>query len=297
MIETPTAVHEGQVLSMNDELPAPPPADSGLIQEVYYPKIYLNGFPKSGLHLSVLMAMCLVEGPAHDNPWAGTYQKRGWSKDWMPDWRIYKHLSRIRDNGYMKGHTGYRDDINTFLWQIGAAVGFVYRDLRDVAVSMSYHVTSGDDTNFSHDDKHLFTSLPTHEDVIEACIVGVADYPGLIERWEEYAPWLDQEWVFELQYERLRHEPLQMAMNWIAYVYQRTGEANGVKIDMSQETFVKAAQGMVKAMGMTSVSPTYRKGEVGGWVNHFTPRLKDAFMDMGGGDWLIHLGYEDGHDW
>lgn len=297
MLDTPTLRHEGIVIKEGDALPEPPPPESGLIQETYYPKLYMNGFPKSGLHLSVLMALCLVEGPAHDNPWAGTYNHRGWSNDWMPDWRIYKHLARLRENGYLKGHTGYRDDINLFLWQIGAAVGFVYRDLRDVAVSMSYHVTSDDDEHFAHDDKGLFKALPSHEDVILACINGIGDYPGLVERWEEYAPWLDEEWVFQLRYERMRHEPLQTAMNWIAYVYQRTGEVNGVRIDMPEDVFKKASKMMVQAMGITEASPTYRKGQVGGWVNHFSPRIKEAFIETGGGDWLINLGYEDGYDW
>lgn len=289
--------YEGILLTSLDKMPEPPPPDSGLIQEVYYPKIYLNGFPKSGLHLSVLMAMCLVPGPSHDNPWAGTYNRRGWSNDWMPDWRIYKHLSRLNENGYLKGHSGYRDDIALFLWQLGAAVGFVYRDLRDVAVSMSYHVLAEDDTKFSHDDKELFRALPTHEDVLEACIRGIADYPGLIERWVEYAPWLGVPWVHPLRYEDMRHKPHETAFKWISYVYDRTGKANGVGIRMTRGTLERAAEGMVTAMGITDASPTFRKGKTGGWVDHWTPRIDRAFREAGGAEWLIKLGYEDDHSW
>lgn len=287
----------GHVITEGDELPSPPPADSGLVQEVFYPKIYLNGFPKSGLHLSMLMGMCLVEKPAHTQAWAGTFQKNGWSDKWMPDWRIYRHLSRIKANGWLKGHAGYREDIADFIYKMGAAMAFIYRDLRDVAVSMSYHVTSDDDKNFSHQDKDLYKALETHEDVIAACLTGIGDYPGLITRWRQYAPWLDVSWVHPMRYEDMRLKPYKTAKEYITYVYDRTSEANGVKLTMPDETRDKAAMGMVEAMRQTAFSPTFRKGKTGGWKEHFTPRLKHLFRQAGGSEWLIELGYENGYDW
>jgi hypothetical protein len=196
----------------------------------------------------------------------------------------------------MKGHAGYREDIADFLYKMGASVVFIYRDLRDVAVSMSYHVIDDDDRNFTHPDKHLYRDLPTQEERIAACIEGIGPYSGLIERWETYAPWLKLPWVHPLKYETMRADPLTASTDLMQYVYKRTGQANGVSIRLDTDTLKEAAPAMVEAMGHKDKSPTFRKGKAGGWREEFTPALKDLFKRHDNG-WLVRLGYEESEDW
>jgi hypothetical protein len=43
-------------------------------------------------------------------------------------------------------------------------------------------------------------------------------------------------------------------------------------------------------------SPTFRKGTIGDWRNHFEPEHKTAFRELAG-QALIELGYEKDMDW
>ena len=256
------------------------------------PKIYLNGFPKSGLHLAALMTLCLVEEEAYKWPWAGTFKWNSWTNDWSHDWQIYQRLARLREGAYLKAHAGYREDVERFLFQIGAQVAFIYRDLRDVAISQSFHVIN-ESEDAMHPDKELYRALPTQEERIIACINGIDKYPGIIDRWELYAPWLDVEWVHKMQYEDMRLNPFTTSQKFTRYVYERMAYVNGIKLEMSPEKINAQACRMVMLMEQRDVSPTYRRGIPGEWAQHWTDKIDKAFTEVGGHDWNRKLGYEE----
>lgn len=256
-----------------------------------YPKLYLNGFPKSGLHLAAMMALCLVDTEAYKWPWAGTFKWHSWTNEWSPDWQIYQRMARLREGAYLKAHSGYREDVADFLNKLGAQVAFVYRDLRDVAISQSYHVIS-DKEEALHPDKDLYRALPTQEERIIACIEGLGKYPGLIERWEQYTGWLDVDWVHQLRYEDMRLEPFTTGQKFATYVYRRMAEVNGIELELPVDKINAQACRMVMTMEQRSLSPTYRRGVPGEWAQHWTERIDRAFKDAGGHEWNQKLGYE-----
>jgi hypothetical protein len=271
--------------------------DAGGSREVQIrPRIYLNGFPKSGLHLAVLMGRCIAHEPACDYAWASSFALNAWSTQWFPDTQIYPNLSRLQDNTWLKGHCGYKAEIEQYLYRHGAAKIFVYRDLRDVLVSQSYHVISEDDEKFHHPDKHLFRRMATHEDVLMACLTGVGPYAGLFERWELYAPWLWINWIHPVKYEDLIFRPEESARNFVTHVYERMSLVHGAQIVLPDDVLDKATEMVVKAMGQKEASMTYRKGIVGGWKEEFTPKVKEEFKKRAG-QWLIELGYEEDDNW
>src|SRR5581483_5242515 len=61
-----------------------------------------------------------------------------------------------------------------------------------------------------------------------------------------------------------------------------------------RHAFEKKAGG--RRPGTEDVRSHYRKGVLGDWVNHFTPRHRRAFKERYG-ELLVHLGYETGMDW
>lgn len=255
------------------------------------PKIYLNGFPKSGLHLAAIMALCLVEEEAYKWPWAGTFKHNSWTNEWSEDWQIYQRMSRLRENAYLKAHSGYREDIEQFLYHIGAQVAFIYRDLRDVAISQSYHVIS-DSENAMHPDKELYRALPNQEERIIACIIGLDKYPGLIDRWDSYAPWLNVEWVHQMRYEDMRLNPFATSQKFATYVYERMAAVNGIELELPIDKINAQSCRMVMLMEHRDLSPTYRNGIPGEWAQHWTPKIDKVFDDAGGHEWNRKLGYE-----
>lgn len=260
------------------------------------PRILVNGFPKSGLHLATLLARCVVTDAAVPTAWGGTFQLNAWSTEWLPATKVFPTLSRIVDNSFLKGHVGYSPRIEQYLFWHGVSMAFVFRDPRDVLVSQSFHVLADDDGRFTHPGKSVFRALATHEDVLLACLEGIGPYAGLFERWSLYANWLAVSWVFKLRFEDMRLRPDETARRFAAYVYERLGQANGLDVKLPEDVLDEAVGHMTRAMKRTELSPTFRKGNVGDWRDHFTPRVKTAFK-LRAGDWLERLGYEDNDDW
>jgi len=258
------------------------------------PRIFLNGFPKSGLHLAVLMARSVTPDPAIERPWSGSFGWNAWSNEWMPLPHIMCNLRMLNDGQWLKGHMGYIPEVEQYLYWHGVAAGFIYRDFRDVLVSQSYHVIAEDDTKFSHPDKDLYRAMG-HEERLLACLCGVQQFSGLFDRWALYAPWLNVPWVFKAKYEDMIGRPAEVAREFLAYVWDRTAEGypeiqKQVAIDDGYVEYV------VENMQRKELSATFRKGGSGGWREEFTPKVKEEFKRRGG-DWLIRLGYEEDDSW
>lgn len=260
------------------------------------PRIYVNGFPKSGLHLAVFMANTLAHNPATDYAWASTFTETQWAAEWLPDNRIYPNLSRLQDNTWLKGHCGYKAEIEQYLFRHGVAKLFVYRDLRDVLVSQSYHVINDNDELIYHPDKDTFRKMRNQEERMMACLTGVGPYSGLFERWDLYAPWLWVPWVHKVSFEDMIQRPEETAKDFVVYVYQRMGQVHGAKFTFPEEVLNEAVSVVVDALSEREQSPTFRKGNIGDWRDEFTPKVKDEFKKRAG-RWLVELGYEKDNDW
>lgn len=265
------------------------------------PRVYINGFPKSGLHLAELMGRG-VAGPVFVEEeqgkrlhnWTGSFNDNAWTTSWVD---IPKLLQRFEDHPpgtLLKGHCGYLPEIERKLYEGGQAVAFIYRDLRDVAVSQAHHVIS-DKESHVHPEKELYKSIGSFEDVLMAVITGIDKYPGLFERWALYAPWLDVDWVMSTSYEMMRFQPELVVDTFVRYVYHRTALHHGVDVDLNEDQVTQRVIEILENMQRTD-TPTYRKGRVGDWRVYFTPRVKDTFKKQSN-DWLVRLGYEKDDNW
>lgn len=67
--------------------------------------------------------------------------------------------------------------------------------------------------------------------------------------------------------------------------------ANRLNIPMTEERAHDIANSLFGS------SPTFRKGEIGSWKEHFTELHKEQFKASGLEEILIRLGYENNHDW
>ena len=259
------------------------------------PRIYLSGFPKSGLHLALAMAHTITDGPAVNPSWTGCFTHNSWSTNWAPVVNVMAGLRNLRDGTYLKGHMGYLPVYEQYLYWHGVAMAFIYRDPRDVLISQSYHVTSTDQEKFFHPNKEIYAAM-NHEQRLMACLCGVEEFSGLFDRWELYAPWLSVPWVFKLRFEDMIERREETARAFVQYVWDRT--VWGLDEPYQPDDVYKDAmvQGICRNMEIKPEGGTYRKGRVGDWREEFTPKVKAEFKERAG-DWLIRLGYEKDNDW
>lgn len=261
-------------------------------------KWYLNGFPKSGLHLAVQLirplASAMPPGQLRAKPWAGTFSHHSWSADWdkLP-LRMYQ-LGELRPGRYFKAHCGHLHDVEAFMWLLGVAHVFVYRDFRDVAVSQTYHIMSNN-KHFQHPGRDKFLALGGKDEVLRAVIVGLDEYPGVMERWELYAPWLSVDWLFKFRFEDAIANVARMADRLVRYGLNRLGQIFEMRFGAA--TTSELVENMVASAGRKEEAPTYRAGRVGDWRHEFNNEHRRLFKETDKNNWLARLGYEEGPHW
>jgi hypothetical protein len=224
--------------------------DPGSAQNNFAAKWFLNGFPKSGLHLATQMFKPFVrvmpQGQLHSRPWIGTFQDNSWSDGWqLIDHQMY-NLCRVQPGHYMQGHCAWRQDIEDFMWMAGLAHVFIYRDPRDVAVSQVHHIMS-DREELKHPGRDELKALGGFDEVLEAVIIGTDTYPGVMDRWELYAPWTQTDWVFKFRYEDVLQDPAAAAESLIDYGVQRIcGIFQGLTFTLAENGVKEMVAAMVK---------------------------------------------------
>jgi hypothetical protein len=179
---------------------------------------------------------------------------------------------------FMMGHIASDAPIRVEAYLQKVPIIFLYRDLRDVVVSTTYHIES-EKATLHFPDKDHFWRMDSHEERMKRVILGSGVLPSLRWRWEQYAGWLKTPEVLSLSYEVLRLDPMRCAILI----------ANHIGLPEPAPPF------MVDAIRPTR-SVTFRAGRVGDWEEEFTPELKDVFKRCMG-DWLVRLGFEEGDDW
>ena len=266
----------------------------------FTPRFLLNGFPKSGLHLVSNMvrpiADPMIPGQFHGLPWVGTFTGNSWTTNWAALELVLYRISRLQPGYYLKSHIGYKDEIERFLWYSGVAHIFIFRDLRDVAVSQAHHVLS-DKEGWAHPDKALYKAMDGFDDVLEAVIVGTEKYPGVLERWELYVPWLKCPWVLKMRFDDLIENRADCAGRILRYGVERTAAIVGFAVEEPGPLFDELREEMAEASRDVKFSPTFREGKTGGWKTVFTERHKQLFKETDKKDELIRLGFAENNDW
>lgn len=260
------------------------------------PKIFINTFPKSGTHLANLICQHLAhkQEPMH---WLGTFTGNSWTTQWKDLDPILTVIKGQPAGTWYQGHMGHHPLLEDAFYRQRVAMLFVYRDLRDVAVSQAYHIEVADGENKFHPGRDKFMDLPDHAARIKAVIEGLDEYSGIIERWKLFHPWLYSRWVLHIKYEEMIHNPKEVAERAVSYVIRRTlGEDAGSSIVLERDV-VEAILHSNKMLQTTDYSSSYRKGVSGEWRNEFTPELIQAFKKADDENFLVRLGYEQDENW
>ena len=251
------------------------------------PRIYICSFPKSGTHLAIRICAHLAQQqkPKH---WLGSFIKNSWSVEWHDFEKSLEPIIMGQPAGtWMMGHMGFDQRYVDAFNKMKTCVLFVYRDLRDVAVSQTYHIEDPDDERFRHPGKAEYMALPDHQSRIQAVIKGLGEWPGLIERWELFAPWLDCPDVLPVKYEHMLDNTREVANSVLNYVTTRTGGSTFPVV--LQGNFVDAVEKSIALMEDKETA-SFRGGRSGDWRFEFSDETIKLFNKKAG-DWPERMGY------
>jgi len=274
-----------------------------LAQQIFEAKWIANGFPKSGTHLLVrtLLPIAPLASPTEagyfKQPWAGTFKDNSWSLRRQPIKQTTFRIGRVGNGKMIKAHIGYDNEIANFIDHLGAMHILIYRDLRDVAVSQAYHILNAEDSDHLEHPHPEAYDRENFDELLLQVITGHSDYPGLIERWEAFAPWLDDPWTYCVKFEDMIAEPHLWTKRIWSQAMHKMGQRFGVNISFDPDGANTVVELMVYSAKQRQLSPTFRKGVSGEWRQEFTERHIQMFNERGGAEWLIKLGYERDHQW
>jgi hypothetical protein len=266
------------------------------------PRVLAVSMPKAGTHLVAALLKNLpammFSGRHHvlrdfELPDARPHGKRHGLRETEIDWdRLERALAAVNKGQYLTAHFAALPRLTSLLEELEYKTILIMRDPRDVAVSSVFYLTRLErhplHARFNHElrdfDERLMASikgLPAKE--------GTRGLASIARRIGRYQRWTEVPGVCPVRFEDVvgpsgggSREAQARAIAAIAAHVDRPLSADEV--------------GVVAAKTWSQKSPTFRKGAIGDWRNHFGEEHKQVFKDIAG-DQLVELGYERGRDW
>ncbi|MGD6818501.1 sulfotransferase domain-containing protein [Metabacillus sp. 113a] len=250
------------------------------------PRIFVNSVPKSGTHL-LLQIMLGIPGTRKVKGILG--ENANYVKEMVPGEVTYGHLYYVKNTIDLLNN----ENIRRF---------FIYRDPRDVTVSMVYYALYMSETTFLHNylkntpgtvSDHIMTVINGIKNLdvqtAETLLHGHTEYPNINEFYNQFMDWSQDPNTFSVRYEELidqrnRHHILHNMAGFL--------EEDLKGLDLEKEKIAEMMNHNINP----KMSPTFREGKTGGWKNHFTEEHKRRFKEVAG-DLLIRLGYETDDHW
>jgi Sulfotransferase domain len=168
------------------------------------------------------------------------------------------------------------------------AVFQLLRDPRDMLVSQVYYASELYEGHALHD---YYNHLPDFSARLQVAIRGIhqdgLEMAGVAERYGRVSGFLSCPEIITVRFEDL----IQARETTLGAMLDRL-EAAGYHPEIDRETALRRLQESIDP----AKSPTFRKGRIGDWQDHFTQADRTLFKQVTG-DLLIRLGYEENHDW
>jgi hypothetical protein len=122
-----------------------------------------------------------------------------------------------------------------------------------------------DDSNLNHPEKELYKTLGSFDNVLQAVWNGIDRYPGILERWSAYEPWLERSNVLILRFEDVIADLEKAARRILDYAYGIRPSMPNDRTKMISDYISTNETAMIASARDTSESETFRKGTSGEW--------------------------------
>jgi hypothetical protein len=257
--------------------------------------VICNSYPKSGTHLLYqilysipglqqwddivcIQALCgIMNTPAHIR------------------WKI----GSAPDNSIVRSHLMFSEEILDILSEHQCKLLFIYRDLRDVAVSHARWVMK-EERIFLH---KLYQQLPDFDLHLMKTIEGIPlgsplgsnlSQPDIGQDFKRWQGWLSHPETLAIRFEDLVGERGGGSEEKRLYLVERIFDHLGIVMSGDQIATKFSSRVMNPEESHTYIKGG--KGSVGGWQKSFKYEHKQAFKRVAG-KLLVDLGYETSFDW
>jgi hypothetical protein len=251
------------------------------------PVVFGNAMPKSGskMLLQILRGLSQVGPfvPVESGP-LRTITIDGRTRSQV---EIAADLQRLQPGDVTLGYLRCTPENAAFLRRPDWASFFLLRDPRDMLVSHVFYAT---DMYAGHGMHETYARLPGMAERLAVAIRGLQEgsrLPDVGERYRRMEGWLACPEVLALHFEDFILDRQSALEAMLAHL-----ERAGLRLTLPRQ---EAIGRLAKAIDPER-SPTFRRGQVGGWREHFSAEHKRLFKETAG-DLLIRLGYEKDHDW
>lgn len=257
--------------------------------------VICNSYPKSGTHL-LYQILYSIPGLQKWDDIVSVQALCG----------IMNTVSHVRwkvgsapDGSIVRSHLMYCDEILEVLREFNCKVLFIYRDLRDVAVSHARWVTK-EERIFLHD---IYEHYPSFDEQLMSSIRGVPlgspfgsnlSQPDIGTDFSRWHGWITN--------------PTALAVKFEDLVGERGGGSEEKRLHLVEQILnyleIHLSLAQIKSQFASKAlnpeeSHTFKKGgkgSIGGWQAYFKDAHKQAFKKVAG-DLLIELGYEQDTTW
>jgi hypothetical protein len=271
-------------------------------------RVVANSVPKSGTHLLARLlvllglepvdfggvrphlvsgrfplARRLLRGRGPEKVTVGVVSPRQISRRWLA-----RRLAKVPDGGFVTAHCLYTPELAGLFREVGMRTVCILRDPRDVAVSQMYHIKQRKQ-HFAHE---AFLALPSDRERLLVSIrggrLGGRELLSLDERYRRFSGWGRDEGAAVVKFEDLVGPKGGGSAEAQRRAVRRVAGHLGLSADERTARSV--------GENLFGEGRTFRKGQIGGWREEFSPEHARAAGEVAG-SLLVELGYEAGPDW
>lgn len=255
---------------------------------IQLPPFLMSSVPKSGTHLlhQILNGMPNVRNDISNS------EKKFFVDHHSQDINLFKdhfyRLAQLQPNEFGVGHMFYSERYAYMLRRLNLKHLFIYRDPRDVLVSLSYFIPA---KWSEHPLYHDFNNHITNQkERMKTLIKGVPSRWPTINEWNRpFYNWVDDPGTLAISFEDIiisKDSRQRTLMRIVQYLWE------GITPPIPFEKMVDMMEKNINP----SQSNTFRKGKIGSWREELDAELKQLFKEVSG-QLLIDLGYEKDYNW
>ncbi|MFC2074465.1 sulfotransferase domain-containing protein [Campylobacterota bacterium] len=228
---------------------------------------------------------------------AGSQWIYGILRDLFPEDKVVKPLPKVRHvlaadklkEGFVYPTTYVNaDTFNNLRLPENYKNLVIFRDLRDVLVSLYFSVAKSHPAEFPaiKESREALNSMEFEEGMLHLLNTRMSVNAKIQASWRGVGSFIKYEDLLTNDYEILKNE---LIVNLNLPI-----DESRLKFAVESNRFSKLAKG--RKHGEEDQGSHYRKGIQGDWVNYFTPKIKEQFKELYG-DHLILMGYELDLNW
>lgn len=257
--------------------------------------VLCNSYPKSGTHLLYQILYSLPEL----NQWNDIVSVQALCGVMNTPDHIRWKIGSAPDGSIIKSHLMYTEPVLKTLSEFDCRRLFIYRDLRDVAVSHARWITK-EERIFLHD---VYRHYDSFDQQLMASIKGVPlgsplgsnlSQPDIGTDFSRWQGWVNDPNTYAVKFEDLVGARGGGSEDKRLHIVTEIAEFLDIELTSEQVS---------KTFASTALNPeeshTFKKGgkgSIGGWRSVFNEEHKAAFKQLAG-QILIELGYEEDLNW